>query len=339
MTLKRSKPLKLSLVLKSNVGRLDHIEKRERIACARNLDIPPKLPNALKPEVKLKDYQLQGLAWLQQLYAVAPQDCRGVLLADDMGLGKTLQILALIVRCFEENPQLSPALIVAPVSLLENWKMELQKFFLPSALKIETLYGETLCEKRARPDEIDDQLMAQGLTRFLRPNWRGDANLILTTYETLRDLEFSLASEHWSIMVCDEAQKIKNANAMVTRAAKKQQVDFKIACTGTPVENSLADLWCLFDFFQPGLLDSLNNFGSRYRRPIEAKTEEQKLRVEELRKLIEPQLIRRTKDEVAKDLPKKKSDDPPIRLPISAFQKALYSRVIDLYKSQSAHNL
>src|SRR5580765_823824 len=105
-------------------------------------------------------------------------------------------------------------------------------------------------------------------------------------------------------MVCDEAQKIKNPNALVTRAAKKQNVRFKIACTGTPVENTLADLWCLFDFVQPGLLGALNDFGRKYRRPIEARTEEDKIRVDELRQLIAPQILRRTKQDVAKDLPK-----------------------------------
>jgi SNF2 family DNA or RNA helicase len=106
---------------------------------------------------------------------------------------------------------------------------------------------------------------------------------VLTTYETLRDLEFSFAAEKWSIMICDEAQRIKNPNAMVTRAAKKQNVIFRVACTGTPVENTLADLWCLFDYVQPGLLGALNDFGRRYRRPIEAETEEEQARVKELR--------------------------------------------------------
>jgi hypothetical protein len=111
---------------------------------------------------------------------------------------------------------------------------------------------------------------------------------VLTTYETLRDLEFSFAAEKWSIMICDEAQRIKNPNAMVTRAAKKQNAIFRVACTGTPVENTLADLWCLFDYVQPGLLGALNDFGRRYRRPIEAETEEEQARVNELRERISP---------------------------------------------------
>src|SRR4030065_2919753 len=104
---------------------------------------------------------------------------------------------------------------------------------------------------------------------------------------------------------------------MMTRAAKKQNVRFKIACTGTPVENSRADLWCLFDFIQPGLLGALNEFGTNYRRPIEAETEEQKQRVEQLRDIIEPQLLRRMKADVAKDLPRKIIVDACNNLPLS----------------------
>jgi SNF2 family DNA or RNA helicase len=137
-------------------------------------------------------------------------------------------------------------------------------------------------------------------------------------------------------MVCDEAHKIKNPNALVTRSAKKQNVRFKIACTGTPVENSLADLWSLFDFIQPGLLGALNDFGSRYRRPIEAKTEEEKSRVNELRGLIEPQTLRRTKAQVAKDLPSKIEDKRCRALLISSFQRQLYVKAIKSYCAKQA---
>jgi len=159
---------------------------------------------------------------------------------------------------------------------------------------------------RVPREAIDERLRTEdGLVRFLKPGWVGNAKIVLTTYETLRDLEFSFAAESWSVMVCDEAQRIKNPAAMVTRAAKKQNVWFKIACTGTPVENTLADLWCLFDFVQPGLLGALNDFGQRYRKPIEARNDEERTRVEELRTRISPQILRRTKAEVAKDLPQK----------------------------------
>ncbi len=156
------------------------------------------------------------------------------------------------------------------------------------------------------------------MVKFLKPGWRGAAKVVLTTYEILRDLEFSFAAEKWSVMICDEAQRIKNPNAMVTRAAKKQNVMFRIACTGTPVENTLADLWCLFDYIQRNLLGALNDFGRRYRRPIEAETDEERARVKELRERISPQILRRTKADVAKDLPPKM--DIPSRVLLSGHQ-------------------
>lgn len=165
--------------------------------------------------------------------------------------------------------------------------------------------------------------------------WLGSARIVLTTYETMRDLEFALAAQSWSIMVCDEAQKIKNPGAMVTRTAKKQKVRFRIACTGTPVENTLMDMWCLFDFIQPGLLGALNQFGRTYRQPIEAKTDQQKARVQELRNLIEPQTMRRTKMEVAKDiLPQKLEDASCRQLKMSDKQLRLYWAALEQLKRQ-----
>jgi hypothetical protein len=144
----------------------------------------------------------------------------------------------------------------------------------------------------------------------------------------LRDLEFSFAAEKWSILVCDEAQKAKNPNALVTRAVKKQNARFRVACTGTPVENSLADLWCLFDFVQPGLLGALNDFGNLYRRPIEAKTDEEKDRVEELRALIKPQILRRLKADVATDLLKKIHVETCKGLALTSVQRNLYAQAV-----------
>jgi hypothetical protein len=329
------KPSGQTLLLKSNIDHVDYLEDRQR-----TLELPsdrqPRLPNALRPSIKLKQHQLQGVAWLQNLWDYAPDYCRGALLADDMGLGKTLQILTFMARCIEENPNIEPMLVVAPVSLLENWQEEIEKFFEPESFPIMMLYGANLREKKLHKSEIDPQLVNEGLVKFLVPNWVGNSKIVLTTYETLRDLEFSLAAQPWSIMVCDEAQKIKNPNALVTRSAKKQNVRFKIACTGTPVENSLADLWCLFDFIQPGLLGALNAFGSRYRRPIEAKTEEEKSRVNELRVLIEPQTLRRTKAQVAKDLPSKIEDNSCRSLPISSFQRQLYVKAIQSYRAKQS---
>jgi SNF2 family DNA or RNA helicase len=164
---------------------------------------------------------MTGLAWLQHLYRKAPAYCRGAVLADDMGLGKTLQLLALIAWALEDDPKSAPALVVAPLSLLENWEEEAARFFEKGSLPVLTAYGNQLSGLRVPRSNIDAQLQSEGLIRFLRPGWRDGAKVVLTTYETLRDLEFSFAAETWSIMVCDEAQKIKNPSALVTRAAKK----------------------------------------------------------------------------------------------------------------------
>lgn len=321
---------KKHLVIKANIQSIDYEEARRDIL--QQGPGMPSLPSGLRQGVTLKDHQLSGVAWLQHLFENAPHHCRGAILADDMGLGKTFQLLTLLSWAFETKPALSPALIVAPLSLLENWGEEVAKFLKPDALSLLTAYGDALAGLRAPRESIDAQLRSEGLVKFLRPNWRGSANVVLTTYETLRDLEFSFAAEKWSIMICDEAQRIKNPNAMTTRAAKKQNVTFRVACTGTPVENTLVDLWCLFDYVQPGLLGALSDFGRRYRRPIEAETEEERARVNELRKRISPQILRRTKAEVAKDLPPKK--DIPSRVPLSSHQRSLYAHSIELFKAR-----
>lgn len=325
------------LLIGVNFDDLDYAEAR-----AQSLDMsegrPPQMPAALRPEIVLKEHQHVGVAWLQHLWDLSPHACRGTVLADDMGLGKTLQLLTFIVSCFEREPDLPPALVVAPVALLENWRNELEKFFAPGTLPVLTLYGDALRALRVSRDELDDELQRQGITRLLKKGWRGEAKLVLTTYETMRDLEFALAGEAWSVMVCDEAQKIKTPAAMVTRSAKKQKVRFRIACTGTPVENTLADLWCLFDFVQPGMLGALSQFSRSYRRPIEAKTPDQVAKVEELRAIVKPQLLHRKKTEVARDLPPLIEDEHCKRLPMSAYQTALYERALATLREQRETN-
>lgn len=330
-----SRPSRKTLVLRPNINDVDYAEDRGAALSADGSE--PIVPQALKAEFPLLPHQRQGVAWLQTLYAASKEyNCKGAVLADDMGLGKTLQLLTLMAWILESDAVAPPMLVVAPVSLLENWREEAEKFFHKGALPLLTAYGEDLAQLRVPPSGVDEQLRTQdGLSRFLKPDWLGSARIVLTTYETLRDLEFSFAMQRWSMMVCDEAQKIKNPAAMVTRAAKKQNVGFKIACTGTPVENTLADLWCLFDYVQPGLLGALNGFGRRYRRPIEAQTDEQKERVQELRKLIEPQILRRTKQEVIADLPNKTVAQDCRRLPLSDKQRELYSRAIELFKRRN----
>ena len=229
-------------------------------------------PEGLRSAVELMRHQVEGVAWLQHLFRKTASRCRGAVLADDMGLGKTLQLLTLLAWAFERDPNLPSALVVAPVSLLENWAKEAEKFLTPGTLPLLVAYGDELARLRVPRQSVDEQLRKEGLVKFLNPGWRDGAKLVLTTYETLRDLEFAFAAVKWSVMVCDEAQRIKNPNAITTRSAKKMNVLFRVACTGTPVENTLTDLWCLFDYVQPGLLGALNAFGERYRRPIEAET-------------------------------------------------------------------
>jgi HJR/Mrr/RecB family endonuclease len=323
-----ARPKRPTLLIKGNIANSDHVESRQE-RLAHNERRAMERPGSLKRSVRLRDHQVAGVARLQHLFNTSPEHCRGVLMADDMGLGKTLQLLTFIAWAMEQHPGLPPALIVAPVSLLQNWKDELSRFFEPDALSVLTAYGDVLSRLRVARDGIDADLKKDGLVRFLQPNWRGDAQVVLTTYETLRDLEFSFAQERWSIIVCDEAQKIKNPNAMVTRAAKKLNVRFRVACTGTPVENTLADLWCLFDFIQPGLLGALNTFGREYGRSIETGAGGASDRVQKLRALIEPQVIRRTKADVAKDLPIK-IDVDPCKVAMSNEQRVLYVRAIEL---------
>lgn len=318
------------LLIQTNIGSAEYLESRASELKFDNCT--PSLPRSLRPGITLKDHQKVGVAWLQHLISKAPQYCRGAILADDMGLGKTLQLLTVIAAVLEADSNLGPILVVAPVSLLENWKEEVEKFFKPGAIPLLTLYGDSIGRLRAKSQEIERDLIERGFSRFLKEGWLGSSKVVLTTYETLRDLEFSLAAVHWSIMICDEAQKIKNPAAMVTRAAKKQNVGFKIVCTGTPVENSLADIWCLFDFIQPGLLGALNDFGKQYRRPIECETNEQKQRLKELRALIEPQVLRRLKTDVAKDLPQKHVDEEARTLTMSTYQRELYGRAIEQYR-------
>ena len=302
------------------------------------LDTAPELPSALRPDVALLPHQLRGVAWLQHRYMQRPDGVSGCLLADDMGLGKTLQALCLMSWASERDPHRRPNLVVAPVSLLENWKSEIEKFFVGVGARTLALYGDALSACRLPSAAIDPELASVGLRKFLRPGFAEGYSIVLTTYETLRDYEFSIARTSWGVLVCDEAQRIKNPSTLVTRAAKALRADFKIACTGTPVENSLADLWCLFDLFQPGLLGSLNEFTKSFRRDIETRTDGHEKLVENLRKSIDPCVLRRLKIDVA-DLPPKLERDIPgnapehMHLKMSPLQQRLYAEAIVQFRA------
>jgi hypothetical protein len=324
---------KKQLMLRANIQTLEYEELRRE--ALQSVPTEPRMPISIRPGLSLMPHQRAGLAWLQHLCSLQTDyQVRGAVLGDDMGLGKTFQLLALMASLIERDPNIEPMLVVAPVSLLENWADEATKFFEKGTFELLTAYGEKLAALRVPRAQVDRRLQDDGLVKFLRPNWIGNAKVVLTTYETLRDLEFSFAAQKWSLMVCDEAQRIKNPAAMVTRAAKKQNVGFKIACTGTPVENTLTDIWCLFDYVQPGLLGALNDFGHRYRKPIEAKTEDDKGRVEELRARIAPQILRRMKADVATDLPQKIVVEDCRKLPLSTAQRNLYTKAIESFKKR-----
>lgn len=316
-----------------NIDEPTYVQVRQE-ALRAALDAQPELPSLLRPEVILREHQLQGIAWLQHLFRLSPTDVSGCLLADDMGLGKTIQLLTFLVWYLEQYPQDKPTLIVAPVSLLDNWERELHRFFFADALPVLKLYGSALSAVKFKKDEIPADLKAKGIKNLLRPGWVGGARIVLTTYETLRDQEFSLARQQWSIVVCDEAQKLKNPAALVTQAIKAVPARFRVACTGTPVENSLIDLWCLFDFIQPGFLGGLNQFGREYQRPIEAALERDTVALERLRGLIEPQTLRRTKQDIAKDLPAKIEDKGCRSLSMHALQRNLYLSEISAYSQK-----
>lgn len=326
----KNRAKKETLIIKNNFDSAEYFEERKQNLLFVFNETLKTRPKSMRDGISLLDHQEFGVQWLHHLYLKTPDYCRGALIADDMGLGKTLQILTLLAIAYE-NGETKPSLIIAPVALLDNWLAESKKFFDHKFPEILCLYGENLKNAKQPKAYIERALIEEkGITNLLKPNWMGSAKIILTTYETLRDYEFSLARELFAVMVCDEAQKIKTPNAMMTLAAKKMQVQFKVACTGTPVENSLVDLWCLFDFIQPGLLGALSAFSRKYRRPIEAKSDEQNAAIDELRELINPQILRRMKSDIAKDLPAKiivKNNEETERLevPISNYQKRLYA--------------
>lgn len=293
-----------TLLVKTNFHGVDYVEERRAL-----LTLPEgntaELPDCLRSDIKLKAHQLHGIAWFQNLVSKAPLDCRGALLADDMGLGKTLQLLSVLGWYYEKNHIAAPSVIFAPKSLVENWANEVEKFFTPSFPKVLVLYGDELRSLKQPLGLIDSELQTKGIVELLKPDWTGNAKVIITTYEVLTSYEFSFAKQPFAFVICDEAQRIKTPGTMVTLAAKKLKADFRIACTGTPVENSLADLWCLFDFVQPGLLGALEVFGKSYRKPIECKTSDHTDALLRLQEIIIPQTLRRTKNDIASELPKK----------------------------------
>lgn len=274
-------------------------------------------PQNLKKGFNLLPHQEEGLAWAQQLLQ---QKYPGGLLADDMGLGKTLQVLCFLewhhARYRSQESERNPYLIVAPIALLENWAAEYPKFFDKGTLDFITLYGNELRNYKIDVSEANKIQIPEieGIERLkelrkkrgaLDVNKLQKADVVLTTYETVRDFQLDLGLIPWTTVIIDEAQKIKTPGTLVTNALKALKTDFRIAMTGTPVENTLMDLWCLTDFVAPGHLDSAKNFNTEFCRPLENPETDIRALGEQIRKRIGVHLKRRLKTEILDDLPEK----------------------------------
>ena len=244
----------------------------ERMSAARGYQ--PELPGGL--EAELRDYQVQGFTWLARLSRLGLGAC----LADDMGLGKTVQTLALLIT----DAAKGPSLVIAPTSVCHNWALEAAKF--APALRVHMLAGA--------PDRA--ALVAT----------MGPGDVLVASYGLLHTEADLLASRRFAVVVFDEAQNLKNAETRRAQASKRVDAAFRLALSGTPVENRLDELWSLFDTVTPGLLGSREGFQRRFSGPIEkgaidkgAATQARQA----LRTLVRPYLLRRTKAAVLTELP------------------------------------
>ncbi|MBX3247481.1 MAG: DEAD/DEAH box helicase [Myxococcales bacterium] len=244
----------------------------------------------------LRPYQREGLAWLQHL---REHDVGGVL-ADDMGLGKTLQTISHLATEKAEGRMDLPTVVIAPTSLMGNWAREIRKF-APHLVVVE-YHGA----HRARAYE---DICA--------------ADVVLTSYPIVIRDEEKLAAQQWHYVILDEAHAIKNRKSRVHQSVRKMESRHRLCLTGTPVENHLGELWSLFDFLNPGLLGSEERFRNWYRTPIEKFGDEERLLA--LREQVEPYILRRVKNDVAKELPPKTRLLRPVEL--SGKQRELYEAI------------
>ncbi len=236
--------------------------------------VPVELPTTFT--AALRPYQQHGVDWLQHLAGHG----LGGFLADDMGLGKTAQTIAHMTVEQAAGRLTSPALIVVPTSLVSNWTAELKKF--APGLNVVVLHGMERHEKR---DQLDD------------------VQVVITTYTVLtRDIE-EMKALPWHIVVLDEAQAIKSPDARATRAVCQLNTQHRVCLSGTPIENNLEELWSQFAFLMPGLLGDRRGFTKRFRTPIE-KNNDPTCRAQLIQR-IAPFILRRTKAEVATELPPK----------------------------------
>lgn len=231
------------------------------------------LPKKIK--AALRDYQIAGYQWIHQLKKLGWGGC----LADDMGLGKTLQALTFLQHCIEQSST-ETHLIVCPTSLIYNWESEIQKF-TPS-LKYHIHYG------------IDRHLSDEKFT---------ENSLIITSYGMVRSDIEHLSKLNFGYLLLDESQAIKNPAAQITKAVQLLKSSNKLILSGTPVQNNTFDLYAQMNFLNPGMLGNMEFFKTEFANPIDKYGDKDK--GDELRKLIYPFMLRRTKEQVAKDLPDK----------------------------------
>lgn len=250
-----------------------------------------------------KQHQIEGIGWIQECWS---QGYPGALLADDMGLGKTFQTLGFLAWLKGKRSQLGlhkqPVLIVAPTSLLNNWlDEETIHLFVPGLGRPGLLFGKELKSMKLEKSGSDvvtgrSTLEISRLTEF---DW------LLTTYETLRDYHISLGAIKFSCVVFDEMQKVKNPGSMNTAAAQTLNADFALGLTGTPVENSLSDLWCILDILIPGYLGGLKEFMSKYPEDDHAGLTTLKTELLERSDCAPQPILRRMKSDILRDLPRK----------------------------------
>ena len=229
----------------------------------------------------LRPYQLYGYKWLRTLAAAG----FGGILADEMGLGKTLQTIALI-QALKDEGETAPALVVCPASLVYNWQEEVRRF--APRLKAEPVGGTAGARKKLL-EAVRDPEQAP--------------DVLITSYDLLRKDITAYESLHFSLMVLDEAQYIKNQKAGMTKAVKVVGADRRFALTGTPIENRLAELWSIFDFLMPGFLYGYTEFSRRFETPIVKNRDGEA--TERLKRMVAPFILRRLKADVLKDLPPK----------------------------------
>jgi superfamily II DNA or RNA helicase len=269
-------------------------ELAEKFRTFNGVEASPEPPGF---EGSLRTYQREGLGWLRFLREFHFGGC----LADDMGLGKTVQLLALVEYAKREQPDGGPSLIVVPKSLIFNWRQECTRF--TPDLKVLEYTGIDRAE--------------------MRPDF-ASADLVLTTYGTLRRDVLHLKDVSFQYVVLDEAQAIKNAGSQVAKAARLLQARHRIALSGTPIENHLGDLWSIFEFLNPGMLGRSALF-----RAFTGGHDDGKNR-QLLAQAMKPFILRRTKKQVAADLPDKLEET--IYCDMGGRQRDLYAELRDHYR-------